>query len=297
MCVACLAKHFGATEEKLRRLIEEYRAYGCTLFAPKDKKEQYMDYTPMHGIGNSYVIINGDLNNPSAESVRLSKEYGTDGIILVLPSQQWDVKMRIFNADGSEAEMCGNGSRCVARYVVDRGIVDKDCISLETNAGVKKLYPIKENGNVVSVKVDMGVSEVMDDIVVVACDKNWHGTVASMGNPHFVVFCDDISILDLESIGPVIEHSRCFPNRVNTEFAEILSRTHLKMRVWERGSGETAACGTGACALAAVAVAKGYCDPDTDITVTLAKGDLVIRVCSDRRVYMTGKAEYCNTVD
>ncbi len=253
-----------------------------------------MDFTQMHGIGNSYLIINGDMNDPSANSVVLSRKYGTDGLILVLPSDICDIKMRIFNADGSEAEMCGNGSRCVARYVVDKGIVDKECITLETGAGIKKLYPIKENGEVTRVTVDMGISEVMDDIVIAACGKNWHGTVASMGNPHFVTFCDDISALDLEKIGPIIEHGRCFPNRVNTEFAEILSRTHLKMRVWERGSGETAACGTGACALVAVAVAKGYCDADTDVTVTLSKGDLVIRVCSDRRVYMTGKAEYCD---
>lgn len=252
-----------------------------------------MDLTPMHGIGNSYIIINGDVNDPSAASVSLSRKYGTDGIILVLPSEICDMKMRIFNADGSEAEMCGNGARCVARYAVDKGIADKECITLETKAGIKKLYPVKENGEVVSVTVDMGISEVMEDIAVSACGTVFRGTAASMGNPHFVVFCDSPGDIDLASVGPAIEHSRCFPNRVNTEFAKVHSRTHLEMRVWERGSGETAACGTGACALAAVAVAKGYCDADTDITVTLAKGDLVIRVCSNRRVYMTGKAEYC----
>ncbi len=252
-----------------------------------------MVYTPMHGIGNSYVIIDEDIENPSAASVSLSREYGTDGIILVLPSETSDIKMRIFNADGSEAEMCGNGARCVARYAVDKGIADKKCITLETKAGIKKLYPNKENGTVTSVTVDMGISEVMDDISVSACGAVFRGTAASMGNPHFVIFCDNPQEIDLASVGPVIEHSRCFPNRVNTEFAKVCSRTHLEMRVWERGSGETAACGTGACALAAVAVAKGYCDADTDITVTLAKGDLIIRVCSNRRVYMTGKAEYC----
>lgn len=252
-----------------------------------------MDHTPMHGIGNSYVIINEDIADPEKQSVLLSKQYNTDGIILVLPSETCDVKMRIFNSDGSEAEMCGNGARCVARYVVDKGIVNKPCITLETGAGVKKLYPLTENGVTELIKVDMGISEVLDDISVSACGKIWRGTAASMGNPHFVVFCDEPKELCLEEIGPVIEHSRCFPNRVNTEFAKVHSRTHLEMRVWERGSGETAACGTGACALVAVAVAKGYCDADTDITVTLAKGDLVIRVCSDRRVFMTGKAEYC----
>lgn len=251
-----------------------------------------MKLTPMHGIGNSYVIINEDIENPSAASVTISKEYGTDGIILVLPSEQCDIAMRIFNADGSEAEMCGNGARLVARYVVDEGIVDKPLITLETKAGVKKLYPIKENGAVVSVKVDMGISEVLDDMSVSACGTVYHGTAASMGNPHFVIFCDDPKNIDLASVGPVIEHSRCFPNRVNTEFASVVSPDTLRMRVWERGSGETAACGTGACALVAVAVAKGYCEPDEDITVILAKGELIIRVCSDRRVFMTGKAEY-----
>ena len=248
----------------------------------------------MHGIGNSYVIINEDIADPEKQSVLLSKQYNTDGIILVLPSETCDVKMRIFNSDGSEAEMCGNGARCVARYVVDKGIVNKPCITLETGAGVKKLYPLTENGVTELIKVDMGISEVLDDISVSACGKIWRGTAASMGNPHFVVFCDEPKELCLEEIGPVIEHSRCFPNRVNTEFAKVHSRTHLEMRVWERGSGETAACGTGACALAAVAVAKGYCDADTDINVTLLGGSLTIRVCSDRRVFMTGPADYCN---
>lgn len=252
-----------------------------------------MSFTPMHGIGNSYVIINEDVENPFSASVSLSREYGTDGIILVLPSEKSDVRMRIFNADGSEAEMCGNGARCVARYAVDKGIADKECITIETKAGVRKAYPKKENGVVTSVTVDMGISEVMEDISVSACGTVFRGTAASMGNPHFVIFCDNPQDIDLASVGPVIENSRCFPNRVNTEFAKVHSRTRLEMRVWERGSGETAACGTGACALAAVAVAKGYCDADTDITVTLTKGDLVIRVCSNRRVYMTGKAEYC----
>ena len=252
-----------------------------------------MSFTPMHGIGNSYVIIDEDIRDPFSAALTLSREYGTDGIILVLPSDICDVKMRIFNADGSEAEMCGNGARCVARFVVDKGIADKDCITLETKAGIKKLYPKKENGVFASVTVDMGISEVLDDIAVSACGTVFHGTAASMGNPHFVIFCDSPDDIDLPAVGPVIENSRCFPNRVNTEFARVISRTHLQMRVWERGSGETAACGTGACALTAVAVAKGYCDADRDITVTLMKGDLVIRVCSDRRVYMTGSAEYC----
>ena len=253
-----------------------------------------MEYTPMHGIGNSYVIIGEDIEEPEKQSVILSKKYKTDGIILVLPSDICDVKMRIFNADGSEAEMCGNGSRCVARYVVDKGIVNKPCITLETGAGVKKLYPVIEDGVVTAVRVDMGISEVLDDLSVSACGQVWHGTAASMGNPHFVVFCDSPKELCLEQIGPVIETSRCFPNRVNTEFAKVNGQNDLFMRVWERGSGETQACGTGACALAAVAVAKGYCDADTDINVTLLGGSLTIRVCSDRRVFMTGPADYCN---
>ncbi len=252
-----------------------------------------MEYIPMHGIGNSYVIIGEEINEPEKQSVILASKYKTDGMILVLPSETCDVKMRIFNADGSEAEMCGNGARCVARYVVDKGIVNKHCITLETGAGVKKLYPVIEDGVVTAVRVDMGISEVLDDISVSACGKVWHGTAASMGNPHFVVFCDSPKELCLEEIGPVIEHSRCFPNRVNTEFAKVNGQNDLYMRVWERGSGETKACGTGACALAAVAVAKGYCDADTDINVTLLGGSLTIRVCSDRRVYMTGPADYC----
>lgn len=252
-----------------------------------------MKMTPMHGIGNSYVVINQDITDPFSTAVNLSKEYGTDGIILVLPSEICDIKMRIFNADGSEAEMCGNGSRCVARYVVDNGIVLKDCITMETKAGIIKLYPHIKNGIVESVTVDMGVTEVYEDIKVLAGGKVWSGTAASVGNPHFVIFCEDPQSIDLETVGPVIENSRCFPNRVNTEFAKVISDTHLHMRVWERGSGETAACGTGACALVAVAVAKGYCDTNSDIKVTLSKGDLIIRLCDDKRVLMTGPAEYC----
>ena len=252
-----------------------------------------MDFIKMHGTRNSYLFFEGDIEDPSGVSRRLSREYGSDGIILILPSDICDYRMRIFNADGSEARMCGNGSRCVAKYVVEKCGCDKSCITLETLSGVKRLYPHSEGGTVKTVTVDMGIADICGDMVLSVDGIRWNAVSVSMGNPHCVVWHPDPYSLELERIGPMFENSAAFPDRVNTEFGKVLSRKRLMMRVWERGSGETMACGTGACALAAAAVYGGYCDPDTDITVSLRGGDLSVRVNGDYRVFMTGPAEYC----
>ena len=247
-----------------------------------------MHYTKMHGLGNDYLFVFGDVPENAPELSRIYSDrktgVGSDGMIYINYSEIADFSMRIFNADGSEAKMCGNGIRCVARYVCERGYTDRDELTVETLSGVKR---IRLDGEFVT--VDMGKAEVLDDILL---DIGLTCTPVSVGNPHAVIFTDDVELVLLRDIGPKIECNAAFSGRVNAEFVEIIGENELRMRVWERGSGETQACGTGACALVAVAVAKGYCEPDEDITVILAKGELIIRVCSDRRVFMTGKAEY-----
>lgn len=272
-----------------------------------------MKFTKMHGIGNDYIYVNcmeGIDFDPVRESVRLSDRHfgvGSDGMILICPSETADFKMRMFNADGSEGKMCGNGVRCFAKYVYAKGLTDKTAICIETLAGIKTAELTVADGEVTSVRVDMGRPELAPSAVPVRCEgKNvigcevpvagsvWKITCVSMGNPHCVVFVDDVDGMDLEKIGPKFENDPLFPERVNTEFVQPIDGTTVKMRVWERGSGETWACGTGACAVAVASILNGVVAAGTDtVTVKLRGGDLCI--AWDRAadtVYMTGPATF-----
>lgn len=267
-------------------------------------------FTKMHGISNDYVYISTfdqELDNLEELAIRLSDRrtgIGGDGIILVCPSDVADAKMRIFNADGSEGMMCGNGIRCVGKFVYDKGIVpaDKTTVTIDTLSGIKTLDLTVKDGKVQSARVDMGAAiltpadipvvfdkERMIDEPLTVDGKEWRVTAVSMGNPHCVTFVDDVDSLALEKIGPHFEHHPAFPERVNTEFVKVIDDHTLHMRVWERGSGETWACGTGACATAVAACLNGFCKKGEDITVHLRGGDLVINY-TDETVIMTGPA-------
>jgi diaminopimelate epimerase len=267
-----------------------------------------MKFTKMHGAGNDYVYVNcfeETIDNPAELAIRVSdrhKGIGSDGLILVMPSATCDFRMRMFNADGSEAQMCGNGSRCVGKFVYDKGLTNKTKITLETKAGVKKLELFPKNGLVEKVKVDMGepiltaakIPVIAEEEKVIGKEINYPSgkykvTCVSMGNPHAVIFTENIAALDLEKIGASFENFSIFPERVNTEFVEILSPTHARMRVWERGSGETLACGTGACAVEVAAVLNGLMERKA--TISLLGGDLLLEWNeADNHVYMTGEA-------
>jgi carbamoyl-phosphate synthase large subunit len=263
-------------------------------------------FTKMHGCGNDYIFFNCnniEINSPESLSVSLSDRHtgiGGDGVVLMLPSAIADAKMRMFNLDGSEGSMCGNAIRCVAKYLYDSEIVKKTQIHVETRSGIRELNLLTKNGTVSSVKVDMGPAELRPEKIpvnltgesviarkVTISGDEYKITCVSMGNPHAVVFCDNLDDLNINKIGPLFENNTMFPDRVNVEFVDVMSKNHLKMRVWERGSGETQACGTGACASAVAAILNGYCDKDSDIKVQLLGGDLIIRY-TDETVYMTG---------
>ena len=270
-----------------------------------------MKFTKMHGIGNDYIYINGFLETvekPEAWARKMSRYHfgvGSDGLVLILPSRVADFKMRMFNADGSEGNMCGNASRCIGKYVYERFLTDKTEISLETRSGIKYLSLDVKGGKVESVTVDMGVAdftarnvpvkteeaELVNAKVCIGGDEVV-GTAVSMGNPHFVVFTDGIETMDLETVGPKFEYAPIFPDRVNTEFAEIPDPHTVKMRVWERGSGETLACGTGACATVAAAVRCGRCPADEFITVRLRGGELQVKAETGGRILMKGPAAF-----
>lgn len=270
-----------------------------------------MKFTKMQGIGNDYIYVNcfeEQVVNPEQLSVRLSDRrfgIGGDGLILIMPSQIADFKMRIFNADGSEAMMCGNGTRCIGKYVYEHGLTNKTHITLETNSGIKYLELHCTGDQVTSVTVDMGKailtpreipveSDSQEPFVakpVQVGDRLERLTCVSVGNPHAVVFCDRVEDLDLEKLGPLFEHHAIFPDRVNTEFVRTIDDHTLQMRVWERGSGETLACGTGACATTVAAVLNGYCPQGEPILVKLRGGDLTITYQADGTVMMTGPAE------
>ncbi len=270
-----------------------------------------MKFTKMNGIGNDYIYINGfeeKVDDPSALAIKLSDRHfsvGSDGVIIILPSKVADFRMRMFNADGSEGKMCGNGTRCVAKYVYEKGLTDKTCVTLETLAGIKTLDMDVEDGVVKSVSVQMGKADfkASDVPVIFGGDEmvsqklslecgEWVITCVSMGNPHCVTFVNDTKSLDLEKIGPQFEHNPIFPERVNTEFIKVIDDATLEMRVWERGSGETLACGTGACASVAAAVKNGICEMNKEITVKLLGGDLKITCGSDYSITMRGPAEF-----
>ena len=268
-----------------------------------------MKFTKMNGCGNDYVYINGfveKVENPKELAKKVSDRHfgiGSDGLILIVPSDKADFCMRMFNADGSEGEMCGNGIRCVAKYVYDHKMTDKTEISVETKAGIKYLDLTVEDGKVTKVKVDMGEpilepkkipvrsekKRVVNEPIAVA-EKTWNMTCVSMGNPHAVVFVEDTGSLEIEKYGPLFENHELFPNRTNTEFVQVLNRNEINMRVWERGSGETLACGTGTCASVVACILNGY--TDEKVLVHLLGGDLEIKYeKTTNHVFMTGPAE------
>ncbi|MBQ6550337.1 MAG: diaminopimelate epimerase [Lachnospiraceae bacterium] len=254
-----------------------------------------MHFTKMHGLGNDYLYVYGETPGNAAElSRRLSDRHfgaGSDGMIYISPSRTADFRMRIFNADGSEAKMCGNGIRCVGKYVYDKGYTDKTHLTVETLSGIKTLDMQILAGKVKYVTVDMGRAEILGDAGVPLGNQTVTGTRVSVGNPHFVVFVGDANAARPDAVGPAIEKHPLFPGGVNVEFVEVLNNNRLRMRVWERGSGVTMACGTGACAAAAAAVRKGYCQSLLPVSVTLDGGVLEITVQADGSVKMTGPAE------
>lgn len=269
-----------------------------------------MKFTKMQGIGNDYVYVNcfeETVADPERVSEIISDRHfgiGADGLVLIMPSDKADFRMRMFNADGSEGNMCGNATRCIGKFVYDNHLTDKTSITLETRSGIKKLTLYPENDKVKTVLVDMGkaVLKPADIPMNVSGDtfinkpitvdgKEVFITAVSMGNPHAVTYVDDVDSLELEKIGPSFENHPLFPERVNTEFIKILDESTMQMRVWERGSGETWACGTGACAATAASVLNGYFPHDKEITVKLRGGDLFITYKSDGTVLMRGPAE------
>ena len=268
-------------------------------------------FTKMQGIGNDYIYINGfeeSVEDPVGLARFVSDQrfgIGSDGLILILPSDVADFRMRMFNADGSEGKMCGNGTRCIGKYVYDKGLTDKTCVTLETLSGIKTLELHVENGAVASVTVDMGKAILSAPEIPVAADTptvigrtlavaggEHTVTCVSMGNPHCVVFTKGIADLDLAAIGPRFENDPIFPERVNTEFVTANDDGSFTMRVWERGSGETWACGTGACAVCVAAVENGLAARGEDVIIHLRGGDLTIRYETDGTVRMTGPAAF-----
>lgn len=272
-----------------------------------------MEFVKMEGCGNDYVYVNGfntKIDNPNELSKIVSDRHfgiGSDGLIVINPSEVADFKMSMYNADGSEGKMCGNGIRCVAKYVYDYKMIDKEVITVETLAGIKTLKLNVENGKVKTVRVNMGSPIINAKDVPVISDKEkvinepvvidgkeYGITCVSMGNPHAITFVDDTDSLKIEKIGPAFEKNEIFPDRVNTEFIQIIDRKTIKMRVWERGSGETLACGTGACASVVACVLNNL--TDNKVTVKLLGGDLKIKYDTDENtVYMTGPARIAFT--
>ncbi len=267
-----------------------------------------MKFTKMHGCGNDYIYVNAfkeHIQDPAKAAIVLSdrhKGIGSDGLILVAPSDVADVRMIMYNADGSEGAMCGNGIRCVGKFFYDYGMTDKEEITVETKSGIKTLTLTVEDGKVTKVKVDMGAPILKAKDIPATFDKEeiinepidiegttYNITAVSMGNPHAVTFVNDTASLKLTEIGPKFENHPMFPDRVNTEFVQVLSRNEVNMRVWERGSGETHACGTGTCATVVASVLNGH--TDEHVTVHLLGGDL--ELFYDRAndtVWMTGPA-------
>jgi carbamoyl-phosphate synthase large subunit len=269
---------------------------------------QLIKFAKMECSGNDYIFIENFADNvtyPEALCVSLCRPHygiGGDGVVLIEKSKIADAKMRSFNRDGSEGKMAGNNIRCVGKYLYDKGYVRSENISIETGSGVKLLNLITTNGKVSSVQVDMGranfsaetlpttvnAAELVNYPITIA-GTEYQATCLSVGNPHCVVFPENIDRLDLEKIGPMFEYAEIFPERINTEFVRVVNRTTLRMRVWERGNGETLACGTGACAAAVAAVRNGFCDKGVDITVKQSGGDLIVNYTDDR-VTLTGDA-------
>lgn len=267
-----------------------------------------MEFTKMQGAGNDYVYVDcfkEKVVNPSELSRRISDRHfgvGSDGLILIKPSDRADFYMEMYNADGSEGKMCGNGIRCVGKYVYDNGLTDKTEISVDTLSGVKYLKLNVVDGKVDTVRVDMGApiltpreipvniaEDIVKDYPLTIGEKTYRITCVSMGNPHCVTYMDDVDNLKIEDIGPLFEKNEMFPEQVNTEFVRVIDRDNLQMRVWERGSGETLACGTGTCAAAVASILNGYCN-DT-VKVKLSGGELKITWDREKNIiYMEGPA-------
>lgn len=266
-------------------------------------------FTKMHGTGNDYVYVNmftETMEDPSALAIRVSDRHfgiGSDGLILVAPSEVADCRMIMYNADGSEGAMCGNGIRCVAKYAYEHGIVNQEKITVETKSGIKSLELTVEDGQVTYVKVNMGQAILQPSAIPVAAEgdtfvsqplfvegKEYKATCVSMGNPHCVIFTEGIDDMDLEKIGPKFEHHEWFPDRINTEFVEVIDAHTIRMRVWERGSGETISCGTGTCASTVAAVLNGYCKQGEEIEVQIRGGKLYDTYLENGDVLMKGPA-------
>ncbi|MBO5333651.1 MAG: diaminopimelate epimerase [Clostridia bacterium] len=267
-----------------------------------------MKFTKMHGAGNDYIYIdcfNERVENPEELSRKISQRHfgiGADGIVLIKPSVVADCSMNIYNADGSQAEMCGNAIRCVAKYIYDNK-KKRDRIKIDTLSGVKVVEMHSQDGKAVGGTVNMGkptfngrqiptrygMSVVKDQILNID-NEDYKIICVGMGNPHCVVFCGGVDNLNLAKIGPLFEHHEMFPERINTEFVEIIDENRLKMRVWERGSGETLACGTGACAVAVASIINGFCDKNKDVKIQARGGVLTVKWHEDDNVYLTGEA-------
>mgnify|MGYP003402503714 FL=1 len=272
-----------------------------------------MEFSKMHGCGNDYVYVNcmeKELPNPNAISEYVSHRQfgiGSDGLICIMPSQVADFRMRMFNADASEGKMCGNGTRCIAKYVYDNGLTDKTTITLETLGGIKTIDMTVVDGKVTEAVVDMGepifrTKEIpmisdhyvfMDQGLVIDDDTVYNGTAVSMGNPHFVIFVDDVDAVKLEEIGPRIENHPLFPERTNVEFVQVIDDNTVKFRVWERGSGETWACGTGACAVTVTCIFLSKAGKkDQELNVLVKGGKLKVTYRSDNHVFLKGPATH-----
>lgn len=269
-----------------------------------------IEFVKMQGCGNDYIYVNClkyDMDSPGMLSIKLSdRRYGIggDGLILICKSEKADAQMRIFNTDGSEGKMCGNGIRCVGKFLYDSGIVASKHIKIDTLSGIKYLELCNSSGKVSTLRVNMGNPEfkpmhvpvnlegekiISRDVII--NEKQYNINCVSMGNPHCVIFCDDPNMVDLKSVGTEIQESGLFPQGVNVEIAHVDTNKNISLRVWERGSGETLACGTGACAVVVAAVENGLCPKGEDIKVKLRGGDLVIKYDNDNQIYMTGPAE------
>ncbi len=286
------------------------RAAFCAFLAVASGERMEIKFTKMYGCGNDYVYIDGfeyDIENPSELAVKMADRHfgvGGDGIIMICPSDVADAKMRMFNLDGSEGKMCGNGIRCVSRYLYDRRKIHKDELKIETLSGIKTIHINLKDGEFESATVNMGKAEFESSKIPVVSDKaevidepltvggrDYKITCVSMGNPHCVVFCDDPEKIELEKIGSLFEKNKIFPEGVNTEFVRIIDAHTIEMRVWERGSGETLACGTGSCAAVAASKVCGKVSAEGDVTVKLRGGELRVNYNSDR-VLMTGEAVF-----
>ncbi len=270
-----------------------------------------LNFTKMHGLGNSYVYVNcfeENVANPN-ELAKICADVhfgiGADGLVLILPSQTADFKMRIFNADGTEAEVSGNATRCVGKYVYEKGLTDKNEITLETLGGIKKVDLSIEDNIVKEITVDMGKFTIVPSKIPINMEgdsvihkpvnidgSEYRITGVSMGNPHAVVYVRNVDDVDIEELGPKFEHHELFPQRINTEFVQVIDKNILKMRVWERGNGETWECGTGACATVVASVLNGLCDYDSEVTVQLRAGELKVICKKDGTVILKGMADF-----